>query len=49
MRFTWAAFSLLCSVGSLAAQQMAPVSEVDLPYSACGNMTALRTNFDGDA
>ena len=47
MRFTWAAISLLCSVGSVAAQQVAPVSDIDLPYSACGDMAALRTNLTG--
>jgi hypothetical protein len=47
MRFTWAAISLLCSVGSVAAQQMAPVSDVELPYWACGDMAALRTNLTG--
>ena len=47
MRFTWAAISLLCSVGSVAAQQMATVSDVELPYAACGDMAALRTNLTG--
>jgi hypothetical protein len=47
MRFTWAAFFLLCSVGAGAAQQMTIVSELDLPYSACGDMAALRTNLTG--
>jgi hypothetical protein len=47
MRFTWAAISLLCSVGALAAQQVATVSDIDLPYSACGDMTALRANLTG--
>jgi hypothetical protein len=47
MRFIWAAISLLCCVGSVAAQQVATVSEIDLPYSICGNMTALRTNLTG--
>jgi hypothetical protein len=47
MRFTWAAFFLLCSVGSVTAQQMANVSDVDLPYAACGDMAALRTNLTG--
>jgi len=47
MRFTSAAFFLLCSVGSVTAQQMATVSNVDLPYAACGDMAALRTNLTG--
>jgi len=47
MRFTWAAISVICSVGSVAAQTVASVSDVDLPYSACGDMTALRTNLTG--
>jgi hypothetical protein len=47
MRFTWAAISLLCFVGAAAAQQVVPVSDIDLPYSYCGAMTALRTNLTG--
>jgi hypothetical protein len=47
MRFIWAAISLVCCGGSVAAQQVATVSEIDLPYSICGNMTALRTNLTG--
>ena len=47
MRFTWAAISLLCCVGSAAAQQVVPVSDVDLPYSACGDMAVLRANLTG--
>ena len=47
MRFTWAAIALLCFVGSVAAQQVATVSDVDLPYSACGDMAALRANLTG--
>ena len=47
MRFTWAAISLLCSVGAVAAQQLANVSDVDLPYAACGDMAALRNNLTG--
>jgi hypothetical protein len=46
MRFTWAAISLICSVGAVAAQQVV-VSDVDLPYSACGDMAALRSNLTG--
>jgi hypothetical protein len=47
MRFTWAAIFLICSVGFVAAQQVASVSDIDLPYSACGDMAALRTNLTG--
>ena len=47
MRFTWAAISLICSVGVVAAQQVVPVSDVDLPYSACGDMAPLRSNLTG--
>jgi hypothetical protein len=47
MRFTWVAISLLCSVGPVGAQRMAPISDVDLPYSACGDMAALRANLTG--
>jgi hypothetical protein len=47
MRFTWAAISLLCSVGCVAAQQVSQVSDIDLPYSACGDMAALRANLTG--
>jgi hypothetical protein len=46
MRLTWAAISLLCSVGAAAAQQVV-VSDADLSYAACGTMTALRTNLTG--
>ena len=45
MRFTWAAISLIWSVGFAAAQ--APFTDVELPYWACGNMAALRTNLTG--
>ena len=47
MRFTWAAISLICSVGGGAAQQVATFSDIDLPYSACGDMAALRSNLTG--
>jgi hypothetical protein len=47
MRFTWAAISLLCCVGPVAAQQVVPVSDIDLPYSACGDMAVLRANLTG--
>ncbi len=47
MRFTWAAICLICSVGSAAAQQMATISDVELPYAACGDMAALRNNLTG--
>jgi hypothetical protein len=47
MRTTWAAISLLCFGGSVAAQQVATVSDIDLPYSACGDMAVLRANLTG--
>ncbi len=47
MRFTWAAISLICSVGCVAAQGVVPVFNVDLPYSACGTMAELRSNLTG--
>ena len=47
MRFTWAAIFLICSVGVVAAQQVVPVSDIDLPYSACGDMAPLRSNLTG--
>jgi hypothetical protein len=47
MHFTWAAFFLLCSVGSVTAQQTVTVPDVDLPYAVCGDMAALRTNLTG--
>jgi hypothetical protein len=46
-RFTWAAISLFCCLGPVAAQRVATASDIDLPYSACGNMTALRVNLTG--
>ena len=47
MRFTWAVISLIGFVGSVAAQQVSQISDVDLPYSACGDMAALRNNLTG--
>jgi hypothetical protein len=47
MRFAWVVISLLCSVGAVAAQQVVPVSDIDLPYSACGDMAVLRANLTG--
>jgi hypothetical protein len=47
MRFTWAAIFLICSVGVIAAQQVVPVSDIDPPYSACGDMAPLRSNLTG--
>jgi hypothetical protein len=47
MRITCAAIALFCFVGSAAAQPMALISDVDLPYSACGDMAALRNNLTG--
>ena len=45
MRVTYPAIALICFVGSGAAQS--PFVDVDLPYSACGDMAALRTNLTG--
>jgi hypothetical protein len=47
MRLTWVACFLSCSVGPVAAQPMATVSNVDLPYAACGDMATLRANLTG--
>jgi hypothetical protein len=47
MRFTWAAISLIGFIGSVAAQQVSRVPGTDLPYSACGDMAALRANLTG--
>jgi hypothetical protein len=47
LRSTWAAISLLSCVGAVAAQQLVAVSDSDLPYSACGDMAALRSNLTG--
>jgi hypothetical protein len=47
MRITLAAIALLCFVGSAAAQQVTSASDVDLPYSACGDMAVLRANLTG--
>jgi hypothetical protein len=41
MRIIYAAIALPCLVGSSAAQPQAQAAEVDLPYSACGDMTVL--------
>ncbi|MGC2786762.1 MAG: hypothetical protein WA397_23590 [Roseiarcus sp.] len=45
MRIICPAIALFCVVGSAAAQ--APFVDVDLPYSACGDMAELRTNLTG--
>jgi hypothetical protein len=47
MRIICPAIALICVVGSAAAQ--APFADIDLPYSACGDMAALRTNLTGAA
>jgi hypothetical protein len=47
MRIVFAAIAMLCLVGSAAAQQVANVSDIDLPYSACGDMAVLRANLTG--
>ncbi len=45
MRIISPAIALISLVGSAAAQ--APFVDVDLPYSACGEIAALRTNLTG--
>ena len=45
MRILCPAIALISFAGSAAAQ--APFADVDLPYSACGDMAALRTNLTG--
>jgi hypothetical protein len=45
MRIICPAIALVCLAGSAAAQ--APFADVDLPYSACGEMAALRANLTG--
>jgi hypothetical protein len=47
MRIVSTAIVLICLVGSAAAQPTAPLAEVDFPYSACGDMAALRANLTG--
>ena len=47
MRIIFAAIVLPCFVGYAAAQPLAPAVMVDLPYSACGDMAALRPNLTG--
>jgi len=47
MRIICAAIALLCLVGAAGAQPQAPAAEVNLPYSACGDMAALRANLTG--
>jgi hypothetical protein len=47
MRFILAAIALPYFIGFAAAQRVDPVSDVDLPYSACGDMAALRANLTG--
>jgi hypothetical protein len=39
--------ALLGLAGSAAAEPQTPVAQVNLPYSACGDMAALRTNLTG--
>ena len=45
MRIICPAIALFCFAASADAQ--APFADVDLPYSACGNMAPLRTNLTG--
>jgi hypothetical protein len=39
--------ALLGLAGAAAAQPQTPVAQVNLPYSACGDMGALRANLTG--
>jgi hypothetical protein len=47
MRSISVVIALLSLVGGAAAQPQAPGPEVDLPYSACGDMAGLRDNLTG--
>ena len=47
MRIVYAAIALPCLASAAAAQSPAPAIEIDLPYSACGNMEPLRANLTG--
>jgi hypothetical protein len=47
MRMIFAAIALPCLVSCAAAQPPALANEVNLPYSACGDMAALRSNLTG--
>jgi hypothetical protein len=47
MRSISAMIALLGLAGSAAAQPQAPVAGINLPYSACGDMAALRANLTG--
>ena len=46
MRFICAAIALICFVG-VRRRRRRTFPDVDLPYSACGDMAALRTNLTG--
>jgi hypothetical protein len=47
MRSISVMIALLGLAGSAAGQPQAPVGQIDLPYSACGDMAALRANLTG--
>jgi hypothetical protein len=47
MRIACAAIALFSVLGSAAAQPAAGAHDVDLPYSACGDMATLRANLTG--
>jgi hypothetical protein len=47
MRIGCAAIALLCLLGSADAQPTTLIADVDLPYSACGDMATLRANLTG--
>lgn len=47
MRWICAGIALLGLAGSAAAEPQALGRQVNLPYSACGDMAALRANLTG--
>jgi hypothetical protein len=47
MRLICVMIALLGLAGSAAAQPQTPVAQVNLPYSACGDMATLRANLTG--
>jgi len=47
MRLICVTIALLGLAGSAAAQPQTPVGQVNLPYSACGDMATIRANLTG--
>jgi hypothetical protein len=47
MRSISVMIALLGLTGSAASQPKTPVGQIDLPYSACGDMATLRANLTG--